>query len=179
MQRLKRPSMCLLLLLLLVSCTKSTEPARESPPLAASEIDRLFVFVRNWPDDYVEIDFHRQAAGSTLLIYHPPQPGVPRILIDSIGPSTEDPAEITELLDTFNVWAMADSNAAGAACSTRTGEWVCNPTFEDYSLVMQVISGDETRAQRYTRLGESGSNQRARALGDYVLAMMRRREGGQ
>lgn len=125
----------------------------------------------------MEIDFKRQAGGSTLIVYRPPQPGVPRILLDSIGPVTEDPDEIVELLDTFNVWALADSNAAGAACSTKTGQWVCNPTFEDYSLVMAVMSGGTTRAQRYTALGESTSNQAARALGEFVFAMMRRREG--
>jgi hypothetical protein len=179
MQRSKRMSACLWMLLLCASCSDSTSPDRVSPPLAAEEIDRLIVFVRNWPDDYVEIDFKRQGAASTLIVYRPSQPGVPRILLDSIGPVTQDPPEIVDLLDTFNVWALADSNAAGAACSTRTGQWVCNPTVEDYSVVMLVESGGTRRAQRYTRLGESGSSTTARALGDYVLAMMRRRDGGE
>ena len=177
MQRSKRLSTCVWMLALCASCSSATSPARVSPPLAASEIDRLLVFVRDWPDDYVEIDFRRQAGGSTLIVYRPPQPGVPRILLDSIGPGTEDPPEIVELLDTYNVWALADSNAAGAACSTRSGAWVCNPTFQDYSLVMAVESGGTTRAQRYTRLDESAGNKTARALGDYVFAMMRKREG--
>jgi hypothetical protein len=178
MQRSKRMSTCLWMLLLCAGCSDATSPARESPALADSEIDRLIVFVRNWPDDYVEIDFKRQGATSTLIVYRPPQPGVPRILLDSIGPVTEDPPEIVDLLDTFNVWALADSNAAGAACSTRTGQWVCNPTVEDYSVVMLVEGVGTRRAQRYTRLGQIGSNPTARALGDFVLAMMRRREGG-
>ena len=177
MQRAKRLSMCLWMLALCASCSNATSPDRVSPPLAASEIDRLFVFVRDWPDSYVEIDFQRHPSGSTLLVYRPPQPGVPRVLLDSIGPVAEDPPEIVELLDTFNVWAMADSNAAGAACSTRSGGWVCNPTFNDYSLVMAVQAKGTTRAQRYTRLGESTSNETARALGEFVFAMMRKREG--
>jgi hypothetical protein len=177
MNRLKRPTMCLWMVLLCASCAGATSPA-ESLPLPASEIDRLLVFVRDSPDRYVEIDFQRQGGGSTLLVYHPSQPGVPRILLDSIGPVGADPAEIVELLDTFNVWAMADSNAAGAACSTNTGQWVCHPTFNDYSLVMAVESGGTSRAQRYTRLDGIAPNKRARALGDFVFAMMRKREGG-
>ena len=178
MKRLHRLSQCLLMLLVCASCGDDpSSPEPVSPPLAASEIDRLVVFVRDWPDDYVEIDFRRQDAGSTLVVFRPPQPGVPRVLLDSIGPVAEDPEEIVDLLDSFNVWAMADSNAAGAACSTRSGEWVCNPTFEDYSLVLAVWSGGTTRSQRYTRLGESGSNETALALGEYVFEMMRRREG--
>lgn len=175
--RLKRLSMCLWMVLLCASCSDPTSPARETPPLAASEIDRLAVFVRDWPDRYVEIDFRRQASGNTLVVFRPSQPGVPRILLDSIGPDAGDPPEIVELLNSFNVWAIADSNAAGAACSTRTGSWVCNITNNDYSLVMLVESGGRRRAQRYTRLGEIGSNRIARALGDYVFAMMQRRQG--
>ena len=173
---LKRPLMCLWMLLLYAGCSDSTSPDGESPPLPASEIDRLLVFVRNTPEgDFVEIDFQRQAGGSTLLVYRPPQPGTPRILLDSIGPVAEDPPEIVELLKDFNVWAMADSNAAGAACSTSTGSWVCHPTFNDYSLVMQVEAKGTIRAQRYTALTEWSANKRARALGDYVFAMMRKR----
>jgi hypothetical protein len=175
MQRWKRMSTCLWMLALCVSCSDSTSPDRVPPPLAASEIDRLVVFVRDWPDRYVEVDFRRQAGGSTLVVFRPSQPGVPRVLLDSIGPSAEDPAEIVELLDTYNVWALADSNAAGAACSTRTGQWVCNITVEDYSLVMLVQSGGTQRAQRYTAL-EERTDHVARKLGDYVFAMMQRRQ---
>lgn len=153
---------------------ESTSPTPVSPPLALSEIDRLVVFVRDWPDDYVEVDFRQQDGQSTVVMFRPPQPGIPRVLLDSIGPVTTEPAEIVELVNTFNVWAMADSNAAGAACSTRSGEWKCNPTFEDYSLVMFVQSDGVSRAQRYTRLGESGSNATALALGEYVFSWMRR-----
>ena len=176
MQRLNRLSKCLLVLALCAGCSDATSPDRESPPLPDAEIDRLLVFVRNTPaGDHVEIDFQRQAGGSTLLVYEPPQPGVPRILLDSIGPVAEDPPEIVELLKNFNVWAMADSNAAGAACSTSTGSWVCHPTFNDYSLVMAVEAKGTTRAQRYTALDAWTANKRARALGEYVFAMMRKR----
>ena len=176
MQRSKRLSMCLWMLVLCASCSNPSSPERVSPPLALSEIDRLVVFARDWPDRYVEIDFRRHATGSTLVVFRPPQGGVPRILLDSIGPVTEDPAEIVELVDTFNVWALADSNAAGAACSTRTGQWVCNPTWEDYSVVLAVWSGGTMRSQRYTRLDDRTSNWAPRALGDFAFAMMRRRE---
>ena len=71
MQRAKRLSMCLWMLALCVSCSNATSPDRVSPPLAASEIDRLFVFVRDWPDSYVEIDFQRHPTGSTLLVSYP------------------------------------------------------------------------------------------------------------
>ena len=177
MQRWKRMSACLWMLALCASCSSSTSPDRPSPPLDPAEIDRLVVFARDWPDRYVEIDFRRHATGSTLVVFRPSQPGVPRVVLDSIGPVAADPAEITELLDTFNVWALADSNAAGAACSTRTGQWVCNPTWEDYSVVLAVWSGGTVRSQRYTRLDDRTSSWAPRALGDFAFAMMQRRQG--
>jgi hypothetical protein len=54
---------------------------------------------------------------------------------------------------------------------------VCNPTFNDYSLVIGVTRGGVTRAQRYTRLKESTSSKTARALGDSIFAMARKRVG--
>ena len=161
---------------LFIGC--SDGPTSSGRHIADSEIDRLMIFVRDWPNEYVEIALERKAGQSTLLIFRPPQPGVPRILIDSIGPSSEDPPEIAELLRNFDIWAMADSNAAGAACSTKRGYWDCNITFNDYSVVIGVTGAGMTRAQRYTRLKESTSNKTARALGDYVLAMARKRTGG-
>jgi hypothetical protein len=98
------------------------------------------------------------------------------VLLDSIGPTKEDPKEIAEILKTFDVWALADSNAAGAACNTKSGHWICNPTFDDYSLVMAVTRDGMVRAQRYTRLEESTSSKTARALGDFVFAMARKRQ---
>lgn len=167
------------LLALAAVCALACSDAPTAPDRSATaaDIERMFVFVRNWPDEYVEIDFERHATGSTLIMYRPPQPGVPRVLLDSIGPVKDDPAQIVALLASFDVWAMADSNAAGAACSTKSGAWICKPTFQDYSLVMAVTRRGDTRAQRYTRLGESTSNQTARALGDLVLTWMRARTG--
>jgi hypothetical protein len=110
-------------------------------------------------------------------MYRPAQPGEPRVLLDSIGPNSEDPEEIVELLKTFDVWAMADSNAIGAACNTLRGYWACNPTVNDYSVVIGMTRGGVTRAQRYTRLRESTSSRTARALGDCVFAMARKRSG--
>jgi hypothetical protein len=161
-----------------LGCSKDDPTSPDTRWLPASEIDRLLVFVRDWPNEYVEIDFKRNAGASTLIMYRPPQPGLPRVLLDSVGPSSEDPEEIAELLATFNVWALADSNAVGAACNTRSGQWVCNPTINDYSLVMGVESGGTFRAQRYTRLGESNSSKTARALGDFILEWKRRVAGG-
>lgn len=177
MKALRHLSQYAWMLAVCASCSNSAEPAPVSPPLPASEIDRLMIFVRDWPDDYVEIDFRRQAGGSTLVVFRPSQPGVPRVVLDSLGPVAEDPQEIAELLDTFNVWALADSNAAGAACSTRSGQWACDITWDDYSVVMAVQARGTQRAQRYTRLGARTSGWAPRALGDYVLAMMRRRTG--
>jgi hypothetical protein len=163
-----------------IGCTDSpTSPDRStvSPP-----IDHLFIFVRDWPNEYVEIELTRNAGASTVIMYRPAQPAAggqpaqPRVLLDSIGPGKEDPPEIVELLKTFDVWAMADSNAVGAACNTRSGQWICNPTFNDYSLVMQAFGGGTSRSQRYTRLGESTSSRTARALGDFVLAWARKHE---
>ncbi len=151
-----------------------TFPDREIP---APGITRLAIFVRDWPDEYVEIALTRDALGSTLIIYRPPQPGMPRVLIDSIGPTREDPAEVAELLNTFDVWAMADSNAAGAACNTLSGFWRCSITFNDYSLVIGITAGGTKRAQRYTGLRGSESNTTARELGDFVFGMARKREG--
>jgi hypothetical protein len=155
------------------SCTNGMEPnASELFP-----IDRMLIFVRDWPNEYVEIDLKRNGSQSTFTIYRPPQPGQPRILLDSIGPAEGDPEEIVELLKNFNIWAMADSNAVGAACNTRGGGWNCNPTFNDYSLVIGVTRGGVTRGQRYTALRASTSNKTARALGDFIFAMARKRTG--
>lgn len=164
-----------------------SNPTAPQAPLSVSDIDLMRIFVRNWPSEnvseYVQIEFKRIDAGSMLLMYRPAQPATgqlpaqPRILLDSIGPQEDPPAEIVEIVRTFNVWAMADSNAAGAACSTKTGAWVCNPTFGDYSLVLGVESGGTRRSQRYTGLDESTGNKAARALGDFVFAWSRERAG--
>lgn len=165
-----------------------SDPAAPEGPLAMADIERMRIFVRNWPSEtvseYVQIEFEQIAGRSILLMYRPPQPATatlpaqPRILLDSIGPQDYPPAEIVEIVNTFNVWAMADSNAVGAACSTRTGQWVCNPTFGDYSMVLGVETGGLCRSQRYTGLNTSTGNPTARALGDFVFAWSRTRAGG-
>ena len=163
----------------------STAPQK---PLAVSDIDALRVFVRNWPSEnlteYVQVDYRRIDGQSVLVLYRPAQmatgdlSAVPRLLLDSIGPQDDAPPEIVEIVNTYNVWAMADSNAAGAACSTRTGEWVCNITARDYSIVLGVETGGMRRSQRYTGLEKSTGNARARALGDFVFEWSRRHGGG-
>ena len=178
MMELKRMSKLLakslLMLPLLASCTDSTSPR----PVASPPIDRLLVFVRNWPTDYVELALTRDAGGVTLVLFHPPGDGQPRVVIDSIGPGAEEPAEVRELLDSFDVWALNAPNAPGAACTTVNGQRTCNATDNDYSVVMLVESGDEVRVQRYTRLDSSNAGSPARALGDYILAWVQRLEGG-
>lgn len=151
-------------------------PTATEQEIASREIDRLVIFVRDWPDRYVEIALTRDAESSTFIIYRPPQPGVPRQLIDSIGPEVRDPPEIADLLARFDVWALADSNAAGAACSTKYGFWRCEPTIEDYSVVIGVTRDGDKRAQRYTGLDDTNSTTIARALGDFVFQMAHRRE---
>jgi len=174
---MKRRVLCLL------ACAVSFVGCGDSPTSPeSSPIDRVLIFVRDWPNDYVEINLTRTAAGSTVIMFRPPQvasgglPAQPRILLDSIGPQQEEPEEIVELMKNFDVWALADSNAVGAACNTRNGYWACNITSNDYSVVMAVMRGGTTRAQRYTRLRESTSSKTARALGDYILAWKRRVE---
>ena len=170
----KRLAQYLWILPLFLGCSDSTSPEPEvSPP-----IDRLLVFVRNWPTEYVELALTRDAAGVTLVLFHPPGDGQPRIVIDSIGPGATEPQEIRDLLASFDVWALNAPNAPGAACRTVNGERTCYPTSNDYSVVMQVESGDEVRVQRYTRLDSSNSESAARDLGDFILAWVRRLEGG-
>jgi hypothetical protein len=153
-------------------------PTAPGKLIEAQPITRVVVFVRNSPDEYVELDLTRKDGESTLVMFRPPQPNSPRIVLDSIGPDSEEPPEMVELLKKFDVWAMADSNAAGAACSTKSGQWICNHTFNDYSLVVYVVrNGTFARSQRYTGLNLSTGHPTARALGDYVFAWSRKVQG--
>lgn len=159
-----------------IGCTDPpTSPAREivSPP-----IDRLFIFVRDWPNDFVELSLIRDAGRSTLVLFRPPGDGQPRMVIDSIGPGPTEPEEVRAMLDSFDVWALNAPNAPGAACRTVNGQRSCYATANDYSLVMRVESGAEVRVQRYTGLEKSTGSQSARALGDFILAWVRLLEGG-
>ena len=84
---------------------------------------------------------------------------------------------VVRMLNAFDIWALNAPDAPGAACRTVMGERSCSITFNDYSLVMRVQSGQEVRVQRYTGLEKSKSNQSARALGDFVFEWARNRGG--
>ena len=84
---------------------------------------------------------------------------------------------VVQMLNSFDIWALNAPDAPGAACRTVLGQRSCNITFNDYSLVMQVQRGREVRVQRYTGLEKRTSNQSARALGDFVFAWARKRDG--
>jgi hypothetical protein len=164
-----------------VGCAYRAEPdalpassglAVKSPP-----IDRLFLFVRDTPRDDVELTLIRDAGKSTVTLIRPARPGRPRVVLDSIGPGENDAEMVVAMLDSFDVWALNAPDAPGAACKTRNGRRSCSITFNDYSLVMKVESGGETRVQRYTHLELRTSNRSARALGDFVFAWVRKREG--
>lgn len=171
-------------------CGDSHPAAPRGPqgPLSVPDIDLLRIFVRAWPgedsNEYVQVEFHRIDGRGMLILYRPAQPATgtwpaqPRLLLDSIGPQDGVPAEIVEIVNTWDVWAMTDSNAAGGACSTKTGQWACNITARDYSLVMGVGTGGTRQSQRYTGLETSTGNRAARALGDFVFAWSRRHGGG-
>jgi hypothetical protein len=158
-----------------VACLGCTNPPT-SPDLARAPIDRLQMFVTHDGQEHVEIDFRRQAGKSILLMFRPgANVTMPRLMIDSIGPATEDPPELVEILKTFDVWAMADSNAAGGSCNTKSGRWVCDISHHRYTLVLGVRRGGVSRAQRYTRLDQSVGNKQARALADSISAWTRRK----
>ena len=140
-------------------------------PAVSPPIDVLLLYARNWPTEEVEFELVREAGESRVTLFRPARDGNPRIvLLEKIGPVAEEPEKVSELLESFDVWALNAPNAAGAACSTRNGQRICNPTFEDYSLVMQVESGNQVRVQRYTHLELSSGVPAARGLGDFMLA---------
>jgi hypothetical protein len=155
-------------------CIGCTDPAT-SPNRAEAPIDLLKMFVTQDRQEHVQIEFRRQASGSILVMFEAGPWGTPRKYIDSVGPAAEDPPEIVEILKNFDFWAMADSNAAGASCNTKSGAWVCDIRHFNYTIVMGGRRGGVSRAQRYTRLNESVGNKEARALADYVVAWTRRK----
>ena len=177
MQGVKRLTKCLWMLPLLAGCSDSTSPAPEVAP----PIDRLEMFVRDtreFPGEEVEFVLKRSASGSTLTVFRPGREWRARLVLDSIGPGAEEPEEIREILASFDVWALAERDAPGAACRTENGQWNCYHVYNDYTLVMGVGSGDAYRAQRYTRLELSPTTRPVRQLADYVLAWARRLEDG-
>src|SRR5690349_24841861 len=115
---LARAGLAALLVALGLGCGDS-EPTGPRGALAVEDIDRMKIFVRNWPNDsfseYVQVDFERIGGRSMLVLYRPAQPAAgslpaePRVLLDSIGPQDDPPPEIVEIVRTFDVWAMTDS----------------------------------------------------------------------
>ena len=160
-----------------LGCTVATptEPERPTPD---TPIHRFLLYARNWPVEEVELALVRDTGGSTVTLFRPARDGNPRIVLDSVGPSSADAEEVRVMLDSFDVWELNAPNAPGAACRTVDGQRSCAITSNDYSLVMQVERGWDVRVQRYTGLESSMGSRQARALGDYVLAWARRREAG-
>ncbi len=155
----------------------STRPAAQVGALASPSITRFDIFVRNGPNDVVELALTRKAGRSTVTLVRPAYEGRPRVVLDSSGPSERDAERVVAMLDSFDIWAMNAPNAAGAACRPVGGRRNCIITFRDYSIVMLVRRGNRERAQRYTGLDTRSPNRRARALGDFILTWAREREG--
>ena len=176
MQGMKRPTNFPWKLPLLAICfaflgCSDSPSSPDRPP-----IDRLELFARDtreFPGEEVEVILTRGSSGSTLTVFRPGREWRPRLVLDSIGPGAQEPDEIREILASFDVWAMAERDAPGAACGTENGLWVCHPVSNDFTLVMGVGSGDEYRAQRYTHLELGTAVLSARALGDYLLSWAR------
>ena len=156
----------------------SAEPTSPDPETTAPPIHRFLLYARNWPIEEVELAVVRDTSGSTVTLFRPARDGRPRVVLDSVGPNPTDAEEIRVMLDSFDVWALNEANAPGAACRTVDGQRSCAITTNDYSVVMQVERGWDVRVQRYTGLESSTGSRTARALGDYVLAWARRLEGG-
>ena len=188
-----RRSLCLLICAAsFIGCTTRARPAvapasdealrRDKPkalPAAPAEasvtppIDRVDLFVRNAAREAVELTLRRDTRGSTVTWYVVRYDGRRR----PVGPPEQDTDMVVRMLNAFDIWALNAPDAPGAACRTVMGERSCSITFNDYSLVMRVQSGQEVRVQRYTGLEKSKSNQSARALGDFVFEWARNRGG--
>jgi len=171
--------LCLLICLACcIRCTgrakPNTLPVAPAAAVAAPTIDRLDLFVRNAAREAVQLTLVRDTRGGTVTwhVLRQDERGRP------LGPVEQDTDMAVRLLNSFDVWALNEPDAPGAACRTVMGERSCSITFNDYSLVMRVQSGQEVRVQRYTRLEKSTSNRSARALGDFVFAWARMRDGG-
>ena len=152
----------------------SDEP---TSPAVLPPIDRVLIYARNWPTEEVELAWVRESGHSTVTLFRPARDGQPRLVLDSIGPDLEDPEKVSEMLESFDIWAMNAPNAPGAACRTVNGQRSCAITWNDYSVVMQVERGGNVRVQRYTGLEKPTGDPSVRALGDFVLAWAREREG--
>lgn len=160
-----------------LGCGMAT-PTSPEPEIPAPPIYRFLLYARNWPIEEVELALVRDTGGSTVTLFRPARDGRPRVVLDSVGPNPADTEEVRVMLDSFDVWALNEPNAPGAACRTVDGQRSCAITANDYSVVMQVERGWEVRVQRYTGLEQGTASAAVRGLGDYVLAWARRREAG-
>ena len=171
------PVLCALILVAACSprSERSVQPsssrAGASPPL-----DSMIIVVLNRPIETVRLTVARDRGASITTLTRMPAPGRPGALLDSIGPVTEDPEMVRELLRTFDVWAMNESNAPGASCTTVDGLRNCIVVDDDYSIVMMVRSGQHVRVQRYIDLHSRTASRQARALGDFILAWAHERD---
>jgi hypothetical protein len=160
-----------------IGCTHRAKPnalpATPAEAFVAAPIDRLDLFVRNAARQAVELTLTRDTRGSAVTWYVQRYDGRQR----PIGSAEEDTEMVVLMLNSFDIWALNAPDAPGAACKTVRGRRTCAITFNDYSLVMRVQRGGEVRVQRYTGLEKRMSNQAARALGDFVFAWARKREG--
>ena len=164
---------------ILAACCIGCSDDAPTSPAVSPPIDVFLLYTRNWPTEEVELEVVRDAGETRVTLFRPARDAQPRVVLhESIGPGPEEPEKVREMLESFDVWALNAPNAAGAACSTKNGQRICNPTFNDYSLVMQVQSGGRVRVQRYTHLELSTAVPSARGLADFVLAWARELEGG-
>jgi hypothetical protein len=171
------PDLCRMLHRVRHRAKPNAMPVASGEAAVARPIDRFDLFVRNAAHEAVELTLTRNARGVTVTLARPAYNGRRETVLDSIRPGGQDDEKILPMLESFDVWAMNAPDAPGAACKTVRGQRSCTITFNDYSLVMRVQRGREVRVQRYTGLEKSTSNQTARALGDFVFAWARRREG--
>ena len=163
-----------------IACTRRADPnvvpASPMGAFVSPSIERLDLYVRNWPDEFVELTLVRRAGQSTVTLFRPAHDGRPRFVFDSIGPGPKDAEMVVALLDSFDVWSMAAPDAPGGACRTKGKGRNCAATTKDYTVVMGVKIGGEYRAQRYTQL-EKRTALSARALGDFILEWARQPQG--
>ena len=164
------PGRALALAACCIGCANRVVPVAPAEALVAPQIDRVDLFVRNAAREAVELSMTRHTGGRWFVVQSDERRR-------PLGPAVQDTDMAVRLLNSFDVWALNAPDAPGAACRTVMGQRSCSITFNDYSLVMRVQSGGQVRVQRYTRLEKSTSNRSARALGDFVFAWARMREG--
>lgn len=167
-----------------LGCSSARRNAATTSPAEAfvsPSIERLAVVVLGEKES-ARLTVTRADGLSTVVLERLPRDGRRQAVLDSIGPAQLEPQMVSEMLKSFDLWALNAPNARGAACRTHNGERKCAITSNDYSVVMEVVSRGKVRAQRYTGLEKSESSavdgrRSARALGDYLLEWARRSEG--